>query len=36
MTLHFPGLEFAVILPLIGALFVSFLRDPLRDRKSVV
>lgn len=36
MTLHFPGLEFAVMLPLLGALFVSFLRDPLRARHASV
>ncbi len=33
MTLHFPGLEFAVVLPLLGAILVSFLRDPLRARQ---
>lgn len=34
MTLHFPGLEFAVVLPLLGAIFVSLLRDPLRARQA--
>lgn len=34
MTLHFPGLEFAIVLPLLGAIFVSLLRDPLHARKA--
>ncbi len=36
MTLHFPGLEFAVMLPLLGAIFVNLLRDPLRARHASV